>query len=272
MKLIEFFRIIKLSFYSPSVYLAVANNWKHWGLGFLLRFSILVSIITSISLLIVVSSVDFKSAPISSIIEQIPDMNVIENKVSFVNQDLKSPITIANNISPIIVDLEAKSIEAHSENFVVFTPYGITLNIIEANPFSISYADFLQEANATLVNSDSITSFLIKNQRKILVMILLLGVSFGSLVYFILTLLKILFYSSMASIFATLFKLNLDFKQLTRLAVIANAPAFILSTIFMLVFYSNKLADLEQIIATSLYLLYFIFAVYSCAKIQKVRN
>ena len=110
---------------------------------------------------------------------------------------------------------------------------------------------------------------MVQNQKKILMMILVLGAPLGSLIYFVMTLFKSLFYSSLASIATGIFNLNLSFKQLTRIAIIANAPAFIISSVFLIFFFESNLTTLSQFIATTVYLLYFLGGIMICLKYRK---
>lgn len=257
MTLKNFFKIILLSFYSPDLYLEVAKKWQHWGLGFLLRFSILISLVTSLCLFIFISMIDLKGEVFTSLLKQIPEIRIDQNKAIFIDDSLKSPIYLGPNQNMMVIDLDAKTSEKYPQNILAFTAYGITVNPVGSSPFNLSYNDFLAEQNTQIINSESLLVFMLNAKEKLLVMIAILGVSLGSLIYFVITLLKTVFYSSLASICAGIFKLNLTFKQLTRIAIIANAPAFIISSIFFLFFFNSSLENISELIATTVYLLYF---------------
>lgn len=257
MTLKNFFRIILLSFYSPKLYLEIAKKWKHWGLGFLLKFSILVSIVASICLFIFVSSINFNNESFISIVQQIPDMQITENKASFVDETIKSPIYVGTTENLIVVDLDAKTSEKYPDTLIAFTAYGMNINLLDSSNFNISYNDFLMNDEAKIITPDSLISFMMKGQKKTLAIIIVLGVTLGSLVYFVITLFKAAFYASVASLCSSAFNFKLTFQQLLRLAIVANAPAFIISSVFIVLFFNSKIADLSQFISTSLYLFYF---------------
>lgn len=265
MNLRTFFKIITLSFYSPSLYINIAKKWQHWGLGFLIRFSILVSLMASLSLFAFISMIDFRGEMITAFINTIPELNINQSKANFVDQNLKSPIYLGSTQNLFVIDLDAKTAEKYPEYLITFTAYGVTLNLLETSPINLSYNEIIGKNDTKLINSESLTTLLIKNQKKFLLMIIVLGIPFGSLIYFIITLLKAGFYSSIASICTNIFSFNMTFKQLTRLAIIANAPAFIISNIIVLLLFSSNL-NLSQFIATSIYLFYFLGGTISFIK------
>ena len=269
MNLQKFFKILVLSFYAPSLYIAVASKWKHWGLGFLLRFSILVSFTTSRTLFILISMINFNQDSIRNLLNQIPEMKIYQDKASFLDESLKSPIYIGSSKNMIVIDLDSKTAEKYPQNLLTFSGYEITLNIFKSSPFTISYNDFLEGRDVKIINTENLLAFLFEIKKKILGIILVLGISLGSIIYFVLSLIKSLFYASIASICAGLFKLNLDFKQLTRLAVMANAPSFIISTGFSILFFGNQITDIEQFLASSIYLLYFLGGIIICIKAKR---
>ena len=97
MNLKIFLQIIILSFHSSHLYLDVAKKWKHWGLGFLIRFSILTGITISASLFILVAASNFNQ--LSPILEQIPKLSIKNNINSIVGI-----VVVLNKIAPTIID------------------------------------------------------------------------------------------------------------------------------------------------------------------------
>lgn len=271
MTLKNFFRVIILSFYSPNLYLEVAKKWKHWGLGFLLKFSILISLISSICLFIFVSNINFKNESFVSVIQQIPDMKIIEDKAVFVDENITSPIHVGPVKNLLVVDLDAKTSEKYPDTLITFTAYGIVMNLLDSSYFTISYKDFLMDQDEKIINTSSLISFMLESQKKLLAIIIILGVTLGSLVYFALTLFKTAFYASVASLCSGAFKFKLTFKQLLRLAIVANAPAFIISTMFVVIFFNSKIMGMSQFISTSLYLLYFMGGVLFYLKEKRTK-
>ncbi|MCT4635807.1 MAG: DUF1189 domain-containing protein [Rickettsiales bacterium] len=269
MTLKNFFRIIILSFYSPNLYIEVAKKWKHWGLGFLLKFSILISLISSICLFIFVSNINFKNQDFVSFIQQIPEMKIIEDRAVFVDENITSPIYVGPVKNFLVVDLDARTSEKYPDTLIAFTAYGMVMNLLDSSYFTISYNDFLMDQDEKIINTSSLISFMLKTQKKLLAIIIILGVTSGSLIYFAITLFKTAFYASVASLCSGAFKFKLTFKQLLRLAIIANAPAFIISTVFMLIFFNSKIMAMSEFISTTLYLLYFMGGILFYLKSQK---
>jgi hypothetical protein len=263
-----FFKILFLSFYSRGFYMEVLAKWKHWGMGFLLRFSMLIALIVAMILFGIISMIDFRSDAIQNIIKQIPAIEITESKAKFMNKDIESPVHIGANSNFMVVDLDNNSIEKYSAHLLVFNAHGITLNAIESSPLTISYQDFLKNSEFNVINDISLTSFLAKGQRYILTIILLVGFSLGTLVYFFLALLQVIFYASIAFIFSNILKYNLNLKQLTRVAVIVYAPAIIISNILGLIFFLFGITQDSQFIFNAIYLLYFAGIISAYTKLR----
>lgn len=263
-----FFKILFLSFYSRRFYMEVIAKWKHWGLGFLLRLSMLITFIVAIILFGLISTIDFRGDAIQNIVKQIPEIEITESKANFVNKDTKSPVHIGANSNFIVVDLDNSSIERYSDYILVFNAYGITLNAFESSPLTVSYQDLLKNNESKIINDISLTSFLTKGQLYALIVILLVGFSLGTLVYFLLALLQVMFYASIAFIFANILKYKLNLKQLSRIAVIVYAPAIIISNILVLVCFLFGLAQDSQFIFNVTYLLYFTSIISAYTKLK----
>lgn len=265
MNLRSFFRIILLSFYSQDLYMSVVGKWKHWGLGFLLRFSILVTFIASLVLFTLIAMVDFNDDSVKEVLNNIPELRISNDNASFVNPEIKSPVNIKDansNNNIIILDLDAKDADKYqNDNVIVFISDRIVLNLFQSSPAALAYKDLIDDDKINIVDGNFLLKFLNTQQKKLLEIILFVGVPLGSLIYFALTLLKVTFYASIASLFAMVFKLNLTFKQLTRTAIIANVPAVLVSSVFSIMFFRNAGSDIDQFIVSSVHLFYFIGAV-----------
>ncbi len=270
MTLKQFFQIIILSFYSSGLYLNVTKKWQHWGLGFLLRFSILVAIITSIVSLIFVASFDFSNSSLTPLINQIPELKIENDKASLVDDKTILPLQIqypGTNKVVVIIDLSIDSADKYQQDVVVFTSDRVAFNFVAStNAIAISYHDLLLGSSITSITPQNLISILTANQQKIIGIILFLGVPVGSLIYFLLTLLRSLFYAAMAGVMVRLLNFNLDYKQLVRLAIIANVPTVILTTMLSLIFFATSFAYYIQFITDSLYLGYFMWVVMLCGR------
>ena len=264
----NFWKITILSFHSSNLYLTIAYKWKHWGLNFLLRFSIFLGSIASIILFILISSINFDQ--LSPVLEQIPELVVENNQANFSDSKLKSPIYIkspgsSNDI--IIIDLGITQATKYQQNIIVFTKDRIAFNIIESGNFSITYDKLLIGSDTKILNSQSLFNMIQNIKNKFLGSILILGVPLISLIYFTLTLLKATIYAFFATALAKVLKYNLNFKQLTRLAVIVNTPAALVSAALILIFFNTGLFNMAaSIIIDNIYLFYFVCVFTLCGR------
>lgn len=266
MRIKDFLHIIILSFYSRNLYANVVNKWNHWGLGFLLRFSTLVAFIISILLFTIIAAADFKD--LSPLLEQIPELKIENDQASLIDKTAKLPLKINptnSNKEIIIIDLSITDAHKYQQNIVVFTKDRIAFNFTGAGDFSVSYHDLFQNNNIKIVNSTNLINLLEINQKKLLGIILILGVPIGSLLYFLVTLLKSILYAFPTSVLARILNYDLSFKQLTRLAIITNAPAVIIASLIMLLFWNMDTAIIQSI-AGNIYLFYFVYWFISCGR------
>ena len=126
---------------------------------------------------------------------------------------------------------------------------------------ALPYKDLLFGTDVNIIDGAFLLKFLDEQQRKVLGIIIFVGIPLGSLVYFALTLLKVTFYSSIASLVSMIFKLNLTFKQLTRMGIIANIPSVIVSSISSILFFRSVGSDGDQFLVTSVGVIYFVGAI-----------
>jgi hypothetical protein len=265
MSLKNFWQIIILSFHSSNLYITIVNKWQHWGLGFLLRFSVLVSIIASSLLFTLVGLTNFNN--VSRYLNTMPELKINNNaEASLINPQIKLPLEIKSpdsNKDIIIVDLDITNAYKYQQNIIVFTKDRISFNFVGANDVSILYKDLLAGTDIKTLNQSSIIELLKSNQEKLLGTILILGVPVGSLLYFLLTLVKSMLYAFPASILAKILKRDLTFKQLTRLAVIVSAPAIIISAFLVLILLSIGInLNITRAIIDNIYLFYFVYAFF----------
>ena len=268
----NFWRILILSFYSPALYVMVAEKWRHWGLGFLIRLSTLVATISSIVLFISISSFDFNNPIVTDLLDQIPELKIEKNIAHLVDDKIKLPLRIKwlkANQDIIIVDLSITDAENYNQNVVVFTSDRISFNLINSSSIALPYADLLNNTNIDLLNTVNLITLLNEGKKRILSILLFLGIPVGSLLCFILALIRAVFYSSVANIVMRIFNSKLDFKRLIRLAVIANAPSMITSMIISVLFIEKSIDPVVQSIIGGLYIFYFIMAIMVCNKVVK---
>ena len=272
MSLRRFWQIVILSFYSPILYIEVVKSWKNWGLGVLIRFAIIVALSFSIILALLVGLTDFNSPAFSEVLKQIPDLKIEKNIAHSVDEQIKMPVNIkfaSSNKNAVIVDLDITSAEKHQQNAVIFTKDRIAINMAESGTnVEITYADFQQDSKSDIINAASLVSFLKVNQERLLGMILVLGVPVGSLLYFAISLLRALFYAAFANVMAKFLNYDLNFKQLTRLAIITNIPSTIISNLLLLIFWGGD--GLIQFFISVIGLLYLIWAMFICVSSSKL--
>ena len=273
MTLKNFYQIIISSFYSPTLYLTVAQKWRHWGLGFLLRFSILLAVISSIMLFISIASMDIaNSSSFASLINQIPELKIEKGKASIVNEQIKLPLQIKflnNNINIITVDLNITDAERYPRDMIIFTSDRVTFNFVEAANISILYDNLFKDKETQIITPESILTLLTVYQKKLLGIIFILGIPVGSLFYFLLILLKSFFYASLASIITKLVNYNLNLQQIVRLAIIVNAPFTIISTLLLFLFFGTNFSSIAEYISNCVYLFYLVFAIRLCGQASK---
>lgn len=269
MNLKTFWRIFTLSFYSPELYIAIASKWKHWGLNFLLKLSILMATIYSISLFLFIYSFNLNEPILKDFLSQIPDLKIENNLAEFVDDSLKSPIRIKLNDNArdlIIVDLAITESNKYSYNGMIFTKDRIDFNFNDASIFSIHYKDLLKIYNIKVLNEESIISLLTEGKKRVLGTLLCLGIPVGSFLCFILTLMKSLFYASVASVVMKIIGGNLNFKQLTRIAIISQTPAIIFTMLSSMLLFRIGLDSVIQSVMGAIYIFYFVSAVLLCNK------
>ena len=264
MNLRNFLQIIILSFYSKDLYLSVAYRWKHWGLNFLLKFSILVSIITSIILFILISTFNFDDT--RPLLSNFPPLK-IENNHAFIDESkftlpilLKYPNSKSNFI---VVDLDAVDAKKYTgQSTIIFTKNKIIFSEVE--DFALSYRDLLVNTDITILNEETIIKLLQIGQNKLLNILLFLGIPLGSLLYFVATIFKSLLYALIASLLAKICLYNLNLKQLMRLAIVTNTPAFFIQAFLLII--SFGFGDITRAIAENIYLFYFTYIFVTCGR------
>lgn len=254
----NFIQIVLLSFYSSDLYITVALKWKYWGARFLMCFSLIASIIISILSYSLFSSIDVND--FDSLLNGFPELVIKQGKAEPKDSDAKLPFIVKYpaNKDLVVVDLNDSNIGKYGADAIVFTKDKI--NVTSSS--SVAYNSVFEG----IVDQETIVNLLQKYKFKLLEMILILGVPLGSLLLFAFTFLKSMFFASIATFISILFKYNLNFQQLTRIAVVVNVPAFFLNLLLVPLFFVIGLADIGLFIFNNLYLFYFTYAFIICAK------
>jgi hypothetical protein len=259
MTLRNFLQIIILSFYSSELYINVSRKWRHWGLNFLLKFSIFSALVFSLTLFVVVASFDVNSV-FMPLVKQIPNITIDKDQAFIVDKEIKMPMHLnfsdSDKVS-MIVDLDITDANKYQQNAIVFTKDRISVNLLGASNFAVSYKDLQMHE----LNSDAVMKFFADCKSKALGAILTLGCTLGSFFLFFANLIKSLFYAALASTLLKLTSNALNFKQILRLAIVANAPASLISSILLMLFFNSGLLVIMQPIADAVYVLYFSWAV-----------
>lgn len=271
MNLKLFFYIFRLSFYSSTLYIEVAQKWKHWGLNYLLKLSILVTFIATITLSITVTSFEFNNPTIIKILDQIPELEINNNIAKFANDTLKSPIRIKPenlNKDLIIVDLDISSAAAFNQDSIIFTSDRITFNL-QGSSIEIYYTDLLHDTGITKLKTDTLLELLKQGKSKLITILIFLAIPLGSLLCFIFILIKAAFYASIASIILRFTNGKLNFKQLTRIAILSVTPSIIISTFISLFFIKLSLNPITQGVISYIYIFYFVYFTTICNRHAK---
>lgn len=266
MDLKKFFHIFILSFYSPSLYIQIAHKWRHWGLNYLLKLSILVTLVSTITISAITLSFNFNNPTIINLLDQIPEIDIKNNQAQFVNEGIRSPVRIKLENSSkdiIIIDLAISSAESYNQEAIIFTNDRIAFNF-QGSSLEIFYPDLLNSTGIDKLKTDTLLDLLNQSKKKILSVLLLLGIPLGSLVCFAFIFIKATFYSSIASILLRFTKGKLNFKQLTRIAIISITPSLVISTIMSLFFIHLSLNPVVQNIISYIYIFYFVYTVTLC--------
>lgn len=271
MDLKKFFQIVLLSFYSPALYIEISQKWRYWGFNYLLKLSILITFVSSIALSILIISFNVDNPVIISLLSKIPELKIEKNIAHFVDDSLKSPIRIKapnNSQDLIIVDLDIAEAKNYNQDAIIFTSDRLSFNL-EGSSVEIFYKDLLNELNISVLNTENIIRIFNESKKKLYSAILFLGVPVGSLIFFVIMLLKATFYSSIAGVIMKIMNSRLDFKTLTRIAIVSLTPSVIISTTISLLFIQGIFNPIVQSIVSYIYMFYFISAASLCNKISK---
>ena len=252
----NFMQIIILSFYSRDLYNAVASKWRHWGAKFLLSFSLSASIIITISAYLFFSNIEANE--FSSLLNGFPELILKEGKAELKQDNVKLPFIIKSSSGQELLVVDLDDINKYSPEAVVFSKDKIKITESTFVLYSSVFSD--------KIDQDSITNLLQKYKTKLLEIILILGIPLGSLIFFCITFIKSIFFAAIATFISKVFRYKLNFQQLTRIAVVANAPAFFINLLLVPLFFIIGLADVGLFIFNNLYLFYFTYAFIICAK------
>ena len=154
---------------------------------------------------------------------------------------------------------------------MVFTSDRLSFNLEGSNSFDVLYSDLLEGTNINIINTDSLIKLLNSSKKRVLGVLLFLGVPLGSLIFVAITLFKSLFYSSVTAVLMKVLDKDklLDLKKLTRLAIISQTPAALISVVVSLLYINFGLNVVLQSAVSYIGLFYFIFAVLSYNRLAK---
>lgn len=273
MNIKNFLKIYFLSFFSRELYFSVAKDWKNWGLAFLIRFSFFSSVLLCLVAFIILANKNFDE--LHYIFDQLPALKLNKGEAKLINEDVSLPKEIRdyNNIVIGIVDLNiADPAEKYNNIYMVFTKDRLTFNLFSQSSFEVFYSDLEKYNNLSVLDANSLIDVLKSNQHTLLVFIPLVAFSLLTIILFALLFIKSVLYSFPASLIAKLFNYSITFKEITRVAVVINAPAdtiFLIITIFSFIIPSEGFTSFAQFISSNIYLAYFIYIYVSLIRHSK---
>lgn len=257
----QFWRIFALSFHSPSLYLAVANNWKHWGLRYLLQLSIILSILYVTILFLIVFSFDPEKGRVAELLKQIPEIDISNKNATFVDENLNSiqNIQLKDTIF-ITIDFTIENPNNKHTTIFSFNKSKITMNFAGLRE-EIFYEEIAKTFKLSILDHQAWITLINYLKLKILPSLIILGITCGSLILFFISACSSLFYACFAKIILSFTKSDMDLKSLFRLANIAHGPEKLLSAIALIPIIFNKSSDLILTIASYSYLFYFVSSI-----------
>ncbi len=275
MLLKNFWKILYLSFYSRQLYLTVSGVWQHWGMKYLLNLAIVLTVLTNGIFFINLYRFNFNEPSIIKLLDQVPKFTVTNNEAKANDESIKYPVRIksenSDNRDVLIIDLSTSEADQYKQNVVVLTKNKIAFNFIDNPSFDISYNDLFGTNNKVQVNTESIITTLELLRKKTLGVLLILGIPLGSLIMFIALFIKAIFYAFVANIFLRFSHRDWGIKKLTRLAIVSNTPALIVSVLFTTMFFEYSLTPAAQFFVAGIFMLYFAFAIINSNNQYKTR-
>jgi hypothetical protein len=263
----NFLQIIILSFYSMPLYICVAEKWRHWGLFFLLKISMLLAILTSVFLFftILFFDLDKNFAPI---LDKIPDINIKNYKAYINDQSINMPIRLkSNNNELMIIDLNIEDADQYKQNSLILTKDRLSLNFIDSsNNLAIKYVDL----KITQLNSNTILEFAKELKNKILVGITFASFPLLSLIYFFISLLKNLFYASVAGVLIKFSNIQLNFKQLLRISIVSSTASNI-AGILIFIAIGSQFFSTAQLLIDIICISYYTWAIITISKHTSIK-
>ncbi|MHC4394788.1 MAG: DUF1189 family protein [Planctomycetota bacterium] len=227
-KIMKKFSIIHvpfLSFFSKELYIDVGLNWKGTGFAYLLLLLGLCWIPTIIK--IYVSASDFVDNEAPALVEQVPEITIVDGEVSIKEPQPYYITSPDSNDVLVIIDTTGtiNSLE-ETDALCLLTKTSV---IYRQSKFETRTVK-LSEVKYLFVDSKRITGWL-QTLKKVIVIAMYPFALVGSYVYRII---QALIYAAIGLLFASLCKVTLSYDALLRLAIVAVTPCIIASTVLVL--------------------------------------
>lgn len=221
MKRYSILHTLFLSFYSPSLYRDVAENWKGVGFLYLLLLLSLAWIQPIVRLQQTTAGLMRTLGP--TVLEQVPAISIRQGEVS-ISEPQPYVIEVPGSDTPLaVIDTTGQTTPESTQAFLLLTKRQAT---IRKNPHETRTYDLSGIQDLT-VDRDTVKRILDGCQRWLAVVAYPLAV-LGSYVYRIL---QVLIYASIGLLFAHLLKTPLEYPELLRLASVAVTPAVVADTL-----------------------------------------
>ena len=221
MKKYSIIHVPVLSFFSKTLYIDVARNWKGVNFLYLLLLLAICWIPTMIKMRIDLA--DFINNETPALVNQVPEITITDGRVS-IEETQPYYIKDPDSDEPLAIIDTTGTIDSLEESDAVCLLTKTTI-MWKKNEFETQTVD-LSKVKHFVLNSERITGWL-HIGRKFLVVVMYPFALLGSYAYRIV---QALIYAAIGLLFASLCKTALSYAALIRLAVVAVTPCIIVST------------------------------------------
>lgn len=217
-----------MCFYSPALYRDVGQRWRGVGLGYMLLLTLLVWI--PITMMWHYRLTDFMHTDFPGLVSQVPQINVVEGKLSI---DRPVPYIIIDPDNPdrnfLVVDTrEAPLSFAQADTEILVTRHHVTLKDNKTGKIdTLTFSDHPQLMNLQLNHSDIVSLVQQFQERWLLVGIYLICV----LLAWCYRVLQLLIYALVGMLFTGWLKTPKDFDFLLRISAVALTPSILIATL-----------------------------------------
>jgi len=227
------FHPLLLSFYSPSLYRDVAENWK--GVGFLYLLLLLSLAWIHPIMRLQQTTVSLMQTLGPAVLEQVPTITIRQGEVA-ISEPQPYVITIPGSDTPLaVIDTTGQTTPENTQAFLLLTKRQaiVRKNLHETRTYDLAGIQDLT------VDRTTAKRILDGCQRWLAVLSYPLAL-LGSYAYRIL---QVLIYAAIGLLFARLLKAPLEYPELLRLSSVAVTPAIVADTLRGVAGFGSSLAS-----------------------------